>query len=187
MKPLTQQVHDLFREIPLQGETLVDATAGNGHDTMFLAQCAGPNGNVIAIDIQQEAIDQTARRIAEAGYENVTCIKGSHAEMLHLVPETLIGKVAAITFNLGYLPGGSKAIITQTDTTLRAVEASLQLLKPNGILSILAYTGHPGGQEEADTVFEFASQLPKDNFKFQELSPTPSAADSPRLFVIENI
>ncbi len=185
MKPLTEQVHDLLSNTALLGETVIDATAGNGHDTLFLAQCVGPRGKVFAIDIQQQAIDQTNLRLTEAGYNHATCIKGSHAEMVRLLPDNLIGKVAAITFNLGYLPGGNKAITTQIETTLLALEVSVQLLKPGGILTILAYTGHPGGKEEANSIFEFANRLPASNFMFQEHSPTPLVINSPRFFVIQ--
>ncbi len=185
MKPLTEQVHDLLSHTALLGETVIDATAGNGHDTLFLAQCVGPQGKVFAFDIQQPAIDQTNLRLTEAGYNHATCIKGSHAEMVSLLPETLIEKVAAITFNLGYLPGGNKAITTQIETTLLAVEASTQLLKPSGILTILAYTGHPGGKEEAEAIVEFANRLPTKLFKFQEHSQTSPVFNSPRFFVIK--
>lgn len=185
MKPLTEQVHDFLSDIALQGETVIDATAGNGYDTFFLAQCVGSQGKVFAIDIQQEAIDQTNLRLTEAGYNNATCIKGSHSELLSLLPENLIGKVAAITFNLGYLPGGNKAITTQIETTLIAIDASIQLLKPGGILTILAYTGHPGGKEEADSIVDFGNRLSANDFIFHEHSPTPLVINSPRFFVIQ--
>jgi len=185
MKPLTKQVHDFLGKTALLGETVIDATAGNGYDTLFLAQCVGSQGKVFAIDIQQEAIDHTNLRLTEAGYNHATCIKGSHAEMLSLLPENLIGEVAAITFNLGYLPGGNKAITTQIESTLLALEASTQLLKPSGFLTILAYTGHPGGREEADSIFEFAKRLPANEFIFHEHSPTPLVINSPRFFAIQ--
>ena len=182
MKSLTSQVHELLAAQSLQGETLIDATAGNGHDTLYLAQCTGPQGKVYAFDIQATAIEQTELRLTEAGYCNVEYLEKSHAEMLQLLPEELRGEIAAITFNLGYLPGGDKNAITGIDSTQQALTASVQLLKPGGLLTILAYTGHPGGADEADAVFEQMSRLPADDFSFQEKYPVKPK--SPRLFII---
>ena len=47
----------------MPGETVVDATAGNGNDTQFLAELVGENGHVLAFDIQQAALDSTAERL----------------------------------------------------------------------------------------------------------------------------
>ncbi len=185
MIPLTKQVHELLCKADLVGETVIDATAGNGHDTLFLSRCVGPSGTVYAIDIQQIAIDQTKSRLVDAGCINVVYLVGSHAEMLSLLPGNLTGKVAAITFNLGYLPGSDKTITTQTGTTLKAIEAATELLKPGGILSIVAYTGHPGGKEEADSVEEFVNQLPPSDFIFREETTTAPINNSPRFFVIQ--
>ncbi len=185
MKPLTEQVHDLLSEFPLSGETVIDATAGNGFDTLFLSRCVGPEGKVFAIDIQQQAIDKTKQRLAQAGCNNVICLQGSHAEMARLLPENMTGKIAAITFNLGYLPGGNKTITTEIETTLAALEFSLELLKPGGILTVIAYTGHPGGKQEADSVFDYASRLPVSQFKFSEQTPGSPAINTPRIYVIQ--
>ncbi len=185
MKPLTEQVHDLLSKKDLVGETVIDATAGNGYDTLFLARCVSPSGTVYAIDIQQIAINQTKSRLTDAGCNNVVYLVGSHAEILSLLPDNLTGKVAAITFNLGYLPGSDKTVTTETESTLIAIETSTCLLKPGGILTILAYTGHPGGKQEADSVEDFANQLPSSDFISQEHSPTPPASNSPRFFVIQ--
>ena len=39
----------LFSETVNAGETVVDATAGNGNDTLFLAELVGENGHVYSI------------------------------------------------------------------------------------------------------------------------------------------
>lgn len=51
-----------------------------------------------------------------------------------------------VTFNLGYLPGGDKNLITKVDTTLQALQAASNVLQPGGLISIVAYVGHPGGR-----------------------------------------
>lgn len=38
------------------GDTVIDATAGNGHDTVFLAQLVGRQGRVWAFDVQSSAL-----------------------------------------------------------------------------------------------------------------------------------
>ena len=38
------------------GDTVVDATMGNGHDTLFLAEQVGPEGHVCAFDIQAGSV-----------------------------------------------------------------------------------------------------------------------------------
>lgn len=184
MKPLTSQVHDLLAAMPLQAETVIDATAGNGYDTLFLAQCTGPQGKVYAFDIQSDAINQTAKRLSEAGHDHGEFFNASHAQMLKLLPPELIGEIAAITFNLGYLPGGDKTITTNVDSTQQAIFAAVKLLKPGGILTILAYTGHPGGIEEANAVQHLTSQLPSNEYSINEQTSSFAKADSPRLFVI---
>lgn len=184
MKPLTSQVHDLLAELSLEGQTVIDATAGNGHDTLFLAQCTGPRGKVYAIDIQPDAIQKTTQRLTEAGHKNIEYLTDSHAYLLQLLPEELIGEIAVITFNLGYLPGGNKSATTRIDSTQQAFAASAELLKPSGLLTILAYTGHPGGAQEAAAVHEMASQLPAEEYTFHEQPSGELKPGSPRLFII---
>ena len=48
--------HRLLAQATPAGGTAIDATAGNGHDTLFLAQCVGANGRVYAFDIQPQAL-----------------------------------------------------------------------------------------------------------------------------------
>ena len=63
--------------------------------------------------------------------------------------------VAAITFNLGYLPGSDKSIQTRAESTEGALAASIQLLSSGGYLCVTAYRGHSGGTSEAETVETF--------------------------------
>jgi hypothetical protein len=80
--------------------------------------------------------------------------------------------VAAITFNLGYLPGGNQMTTTRSDSTLTALRQSLELLRPGGVLSILAYRGHPGGREEALAVAHWcAGQADLDHRIYESPGP----------------
>ena len=169
MKPVTQQAHELLAA-RVQGTLAIDATVGNGHDTEFLAQLVGPLGTVWAFDIQPLALIRTAARMKEqqincemrlrTGSEpvpldrrsQVLCIEADHSEMADYLPEESRGQISAVMFNLGYLPGADKSCITTTRSTLAALEYSLEWLAPGGVLSVVVYPGHPGGQEEADAV-----------------------------------
>ncbi|KAA8527192.1 hypothetical protein F0562_008579 [Nyssa sinensis] len=82
--------------------------------------------------------------------------------MEEVVPKGI--SVRLVAFNLGYLPGGDKAIITASETTLLALEAAKRILAPGGLISIVVYVGHPGGREEYETVQAFASGLAVENW-----------------------
>lgn len=165
-------VLDTLRE----GEAAVDATVGNGVDTLFLARAVGPKGKVFAFDIQSEAINAAQARFARERTDDsvVAWALRSHAEMAEALPAEWHGRVGAVLFNLGYLPGGDPTVITRTESTLPALEASLRLLRPRGVLAIVVYPGHPGGDAEAAAVERWASELPPPEFqtvKYQFLNP----------------
>lgn len=153
----TVLAHRLVDEAMRSGDLAVDATAGNGHDTVFLAERVGESGKVVAFDIQAEAIAAARARVDAAGLGGrVEFIHGSHDRMAdHAAP----GSVAAVMFNLGYFPGGDHAVITRTAGTLAALEAALSLLKPGGVLTVVCYPGHPGGDEESAAVLEWSGGL----------------------------
>ncbi len=122
----------------------IDATCGNGNDTLFLAErCM----KVYAFDIQHQAIENTQKRCAHLN--NITYFEMSHAFMEKVIHEA----VDCIVFNFGYLPKADSSIITQKDSSLAALDASMKLLKPNGYLILCCYVGHMGGQEETDAIF----------------------------------
>ena len=132
----------------------VDATCGNGHDTLWLAEHFE---RVYGFDIQKSAIDATAERLAAAGVENVELIHDSHARIADYVKEP----VKVIVFNLGYLPGGSKELSTESGSTLEALDASLKLLAVDGLLCVTMYQGHCEGYLERLKVLDWAKSLNK--------------------------
>lgn len=152
-KPLTQRAHELVAAHLESGGIAIDATAGNGYDTCFLAERVGLEGHVYGFDIQDSALQNTRQRLDTAGLASqVTLICDSHEHITRHIPEKFRGAVSAIVFNLGYLPGSNKETITRSESTTRAIESSFELLAPGGIITILAYRGHEGGQEEAASV-----------------------------------
>lgn len=135
----------------------VDATCGNGHDTLWLAgRCA----RVYAFDIQKAAVEATAALLEAQGKVNVSVICDSHSEMAEYVKEP----VNLIMFNLGYLPGGDKTVATYHGSTLQALAQSLELLAVDGLICVIMYWGHPQGAEERKAVLQWAAGLDKGKY-----------------------
>ena len=153
---LTEKVHHILTNHLKEGDQAIDATAGNGYDTLFLAKQVGPSGKVIAIDIQDCAIRSTREKLDSAGLiDRIRLVTKDHAIALKKLILDDHENVAAITFNLGYLPGSDKSIQTCAESTEEALTASIQLLNPGGYLCVTAYRGHSGGTAEAETVEAF--------------------------------
>ncbi|MCA9043480.1 MAG: 16S rRNA (cytosine(1402)-N(4))-methyltransferase [Planctomycetaceae bacterium] len=176
----TELAQQAVADVMQPGDIVVDATIGNGCDTLFLAQLVGPAGTVFGFDIQSAAIQETQARISEFA-SRVTLFHASHAEMLSHLPQNIVGSVTAVMFNLGYLPGGDKKCMTTTESTLEGLRQALKLLRPGGILTVLAYPGHRGGDEEAAAVESFLDQnAPHGTLVKQTVADKPAA---PRLFI----
>lgn len=172
---LTEMVHARLAEHLQAGDLAIDATAGNGHDTAFLAAKVGAGGRVIAIDIQADALAATRARLEAAGLaDRVELIQSDHAAHLNTLRSSHAGSAAAILFNLGYLPGGDKSIVTHAGGTAIALEAAHELLRPGGLLSVTAYRGHPGGPEEASVVETWMQERVQQGAPVEQHSPTAS-------------
>jgi len=165
------------------GDICVDATIGNGNDTLFLAECVGKHGRVYGFDIQSTAIENTKQKLAAAGLsERAALIQNSHAYMgNYLEPNT----IKAVMFNLGYLPGGDTNLITEPESTVQALEAALHLLQRGGIITVASYRGHPGGIEEYTNVNEFLTNLNPGRFKVLRLETINHEHLPPVLFVAQ--
>jgi tRNA A58 N-methylase Trm61 len=158
----TQLAQILLRNSIHEGDIVIDSTAGNGHDTVFLAECVGLNGRVLAFDIQESAIRSAKAAVIAANLgDRVEFHQLSHAKMAEHAEH---GSVAAIMFNLGYLPGNDHHFTTQTEETLTAMAVATDLLKPGGILSVVCYPGHPEGAVEAELVEVWMSSLTSDGW-----------------------
>ncbi|HED16552.1 MAG TPA: methyltransferase domain-containing protein, partial [Gammaproteobacteria bacterium] len=140
---LTDYARDFISQGIKSGDTVIDATAGNGHDTLLLAEGVGQSGTVYAFDVQEQAIRTVRLRLDQAGQlQQLKLVHGGHQTMSQHIPRSIHGTITAIMFNLGYLPGADHQLTTQTDTTLRALDLACVLLAPGGKLSIIAYPGH---------------------------------------------
>lgn len=182
---LSEVSHDIIRSRLQPGGVAIDATLGNGHDTLFLAQCVSEAGHVFGFDIQDQAIQATRQRLQQ---HNVlacaTLLHASHADMFEHVPQAFHGQIQAIMFNLGYLPGADKHIITQTETSLKAIEAACRLLAAQGVMTVMAYPGHAGGDEETECLQQWLNQLEPTQFATEVIFSHHHQESAPRLFVI---
>jgi 16S rRNA C1402 N4-methylase RsmH len=138
----------LLEKTIAEGDVVVDATCGNGNDTVFLSHLVASNGRVFAFDVQKEAIDRADQRLKEARIENVNLILDGHEN----VRKYIDAEISAAIFNLGYLPGGDKRVTTNGDTTWKAVVDLLSLLSVGGIIILVIYHGHEEGKVERDWI-----------------------------------
>ncbi len=143
------------------GDSAVDATMGNGYDTLRLCRLVGDGGMVYAFDTQSAAVERTRIRLRANGMESRAQLHHmGHEHMAEVVPPN----VKLVLFNLGWLPGGDKGVTTRTETTLRALKAALSLLQVGGMVSMCVYPGHEEGAREQSALLQFAQSLPPKQF-----------------------
>ena len=171
-----------MQQVLRPGDLAVDATMGNGHDTQRMAELVGPEGRVIAFDIQAQAVEKTRLRLTEAGLEDrVTLVRDSHARMAAYLPAA----PRLIAFNLGFLPGGDKAVTTLLDSTLTAVDAAMELLAPGGMLLVCCYPGHAEGARELEALRALFASVPPQRFNILEHTFLNAGEGAPVCFAAE--
>ncbi|WP_332698100.1 class I SAM-dependent methyltransferase [Halalkalibacter lacteus] len=142
------------------GDTAVDCTVGNGHDTAYLATLVGEVGHVYGFDIQEQAITKAANRLIDQGLDKrVTLFQSGHEEVRSFIPLDKVNNLKAAIFNLGYLPGGDKSIVTKATSTLAAVSALLDMMPTGGTIVLVIYHGHEEGENEKNSVLSFVEQI----------------------------
>jgi tRNA1(Val) A37 N6-methylase TrmN6 len=164
------------------GHTAIDATAGNGNDALFLAGLVGESGTVYAFDIQQSALDKTKALLEQnnlAGRVHLHLCDHKH------IPNVIPGPVQAIVFNLGYLPGGDKSLTTSAENSLVALIECLRLLDVGGVISIVTYSGHPGGAEEEELIANWCHSLNPKQFSATSLYLVNRPNNPPKLWLIK--
>ncbi|MFD1413437.1 class I SAM-dependent methyltransferase [Oceanobacillus jeddahense] len=174
--------HKLLKESLIEGDIAIDATCGNGYDTLFLSQAVGPSGKVYGFDIQEQAIQKTNEKLQENDCQNVLLIQDSHERLHNYIEENIFG---GAIFNLGYLPKSDKSIVTKAPSTLAAIEAILEKLKSNGLVILVIYYGHPGGEEEKEAVLSYTSQLDQKVYQVLQYKFINQQNQAPFLIAIE--
>jgi predicted methyltransferase len=193
-----------------QGDIVVDATAGNGNDTLALSNLVGAQGKVYAFDIQENAIEKTRKLLAESSsfcyaenevsnnatkqgvqegalstieVGNTVLISDSHDNMSAHITEK--GEVSAVVFNLGYLPSGDKSLHTMPESSILAIKEALKILKKGGIVSIVMYPGTEPGRIEKDAVFQFVKSLPPESYHVCRCDSPNQPSTPPEIVWIE--
>jgi tRNA G37 N-methylase Trm5 len=173
---------DILQRAVAPGDTVIDATMGNGHDTLALCRLVGENGRVYAFDVQPEAVENTRRRLAEAGLSaraRLFCLGHEH------LAEQITEPVSAAVFNLGWLPGGDHGVTTRWETTKTAVQAALGLLKSGGMLVICAYPGHPEGDRERAALTAYLAALRPQDFNVLHHRFLNAGPGAPECFAVQ--
>ncbi len=185
----------LLAEVLATGDRAVDLTAGTGRDTLFLWQQVAPSGSVAAFDVQKAALERTRLLLQAEGapvFLHTDKDTGAFAEPgVHLIhdsharwPQYDIGSPRAVIANLGYLPGGERSLITQADSTLKALGLALDHLQEQGRLAVVGYPGHDGGQEEVEAVGSVLSGLDPEKWQVLHLQAV-NRPQAPLLWVAE--
>ena len=173
---------DYIRRTVRPGDFVIDATMGNGGDTLFLAELVGEHGRVYAFDVQEEAVANTRAKLCAAGMEaRAMLILCGHEKMREHVGEA----PQAVMFNLGWLPGAAHAVTTRVETTLQAVAAAVDLIVPGGIVSICIYPGHEEGTRELQELLKYASGLDVRRFNVLHHHFLCAPAHTPQLILIQ--
>lgn len=179
MKRPLEMAHDFLTKVITKDDIVVDATMGNGHDTLFLAKLAK---QVYAFDIQEQALEKTNQRLQADGLTNVQLILQGHETV-----DQFVSELKAAIFNLGYLPSADKTIITLPHTTIEALEKLCHMLVKGGRIAIMIYYGHEGGDLEKDAVLNYVSQLPQQEYTATIYRTLNQVNNPPFLVMIEKL
>lgn len=166
-------------EVIREGDSVIDATVGNGNDTLKLSIAVGEDGVVYGFDIQKEAIESAKKQ--EYKYNNVKFINDSHENMDRYVNK----RVKAVFFNLGYLPGGNHLISTKAETTISAIKKSMSLIGEGGIIVVVIYRGKDTGFLESNSVIEFLENIDYKGFNVLLFDYINRPNNPPKVSVIQ--
>ena len=191
IRQTTKLALHLVRPYVTPDAAVVDATCGNGHDTLALAEMTP--ARIYAFDIQEQAVRATTELLQSHGYSKsiadgrITVCCRAHEQMGTVVPRgdsPSTAPVRAVIFNLGYLPGGDKERTTRADSTLAALRAAMELLAPDGVICITMYSGHPEGKREKTALLEFASALDAGKWHTAYISMPNQKHDPPEILLL---
>jgi ubiquinone/menaquinone biosynthesis C-methylase UbiE len=104
---------------------VLDVGAGIGRFSIPIAARVGPNGEVVALDIQQEMLESLAKRASEAGLANIRTLRAAAGE----------GSVDASVFDRALLVAVLGEIPPQR--RVPALREIYEALKPHGVLYVI--------------------------------------------------
>ena len=185
---LTDKAQQILATVIQEGDIAIDATVGNGHDTLFLAKAVGSTGHVLGFDVQVDAIANTRKQLEQLNLQDrVTLFLQDHADLNAQIPVVMQHRVKAVMFNLGYLPGSDKSIITHSQSTLQALSAVLPHLVSGGMITLVAYRGHSGGLDETHAVIDWCAQLPKNQYDVEFIKSPTGSEKTPILITVKRV
>lgn len=162
----------------------VDATVGNGKDSLFLAENTPNDALIYSFDIQSSAISKSQELINSRGLlSKVRLVEDSHDKINIYIKQ----EVDIVMFNLGYLPGENHNITTQPNSTIIALEKALKLLRVGGIITVISYPGHDTGLCEYLRIKELLSSISPSIYAVNSWVAVNQANKPPVLFVIEKV
>lgn len=154
---ITEYVHHFLENHVQPGNICIDATMGNGNDTLKLCKLVGNTGKVYAFDIQETAVTNTKKLLEDQEVIHIaSLILDSHTHMHNYVQED---EVDCIVFNFGYLPSGDHSLSTKAATSIEAITQGLSLLRKGGLMTLCIYSGGDSGFEERDALLTFLKVL----------------------------
>lgn len=174
--------HDVMHQIVRPGDVVIDATLGNGHDTVMLAKLVGETGHVIGFDIQADAVERTRQRLTQEGLIDRCEL---YAEGHQHIGDRVKLPIRAAVFNLGWLPGGDKSVTTLWETTQVAISAALSLLEKGGVCTVCAYPGHAEGDRERFALMDWLATLRPQEFNVLQHRFLNAGPGAPECFVIQ--
>lgn len=184
LKSARYLAREVLEQAVQPGDTVIDATMGNGHDTLMLCEAVGPEGKVYAFDIQEAAVKETWKLLLAHGMaDRARLIRSGHEHMQEYAKEP----VQAVVFNLGWLPGGDHSVTTHWETTSCAVQAALELLKTGGVLVICVYPGHAEGDRERKELSGLLSRLSNREYNVLRQQFLNAGIGVPECFVVQKL
>jgi methylase of polypeptide subunit release factors len=158
---ILETAHLLLSKHITKDDIVVDATMGNGYDTIYLASLAK---KVYAFDIQKQALIETKKKLDEQNIKHVELILDTHEKI-----NQYVSNYKGVVFNLGYLPNADKSITTTKESTLNAINQILPNLKTNGFILLVIYIGHEQGKIESKAIQDYIKTLDPTLYKIAKI------------------
>lgn len=156
-------VDEVLKNINLDGKVAIDATLGNGNDSLKILKNM-KSGYLYGFDIQEIAIENSEKLLSKNGFENYKLILDSHENL----DKYIEGEIEFAIYNLGYLPRADKTIVTKPKSTVESVNKSINKLSKTGVVIVVSYIGHPGSYEENDALERFLKGLSQKEYRVEK-------------------
>ncbi len=91
----------------------------------------------------------------------MSCTAKATQDLLQVVQP---GTADAVMFNFGWLPGADHAVFSTAQSSIPALQAALEAVRPGGVVSAILYSGQVIGTDEKQTVLEYLRALPLKSF-----------------------